>query len=974
MSRVVLFFVERCSGSCNPKIVMSAADPETTIKQQLGRPLSDSESHVLNGFVTHGNLFPGTLRRPTISGKFVAALFRMFCSDGQLITLLPPHVTQFSIQNLFIEGDIDLFDLVPTISMDLCSLNIRSCKINGGINLSRARLSDIQLDHCMLSHLIADDSNIAVGVSISSCTPHQGGSFSVDLSRARLGTGIRIHRSSLSSATIEDSALRLTDADIGASVIIGGDTKNPVTFLGAVELIRTRIGRDLSLRGTVVDAGGRISVNAIEAVVGGGIDFSSGQFLGRVLLDSARVDGGLSLFRAKIAALSGPSLSMMQSTIGLSLDLDEIEVTNGVKLNNLVVSVDIKANQAKITAARDHEAVEARQVSAKRFVMRKTTLGGGGLALQGARVGSTLSLDGSIIGSTQGRCVSMGGAFIEGQLSIESAQLAGTCEFRNTSVRSGVSLSKTEIRSGADPSIVMLGCSIAGTLELRNGFRASGQVDLAYIKVGQNIAAEGASFTREDGPSLRLSFANISGSVWIRRSGSNVGGADSLCAGGLVASSARIDGDFFVEQATLGAPGRAESDKRNFSSYALDVVGARIGGTLTIKRCVITGPLRLTQARVGADVTLADSVVSSNMEKVIEGYAMRVEGGINLFNLDARGHIHLDRTRAGEVRWEKLKLGRPSADICTGTTIEPMPDGRSTALGEAANRALLSIKGADIGRRLRAISLIVPGNAQAVIDLTGSNADVLSDERDGWGGASQVQLILEGFRFHRLLDRRGLSGQKGPDTSRIRWLHRQYPGGVPQADFYRRQVYQNLARAQFTAGYDEEARLTVATAERHRRQAGLIPLEEAFLSKGFDLAFGLGTSKRRAILTVSIVWLGALLLCAIAADSDRMVRVDGTGASTGARCGRELNVGLYSIDAIVPFSPLGQTRKCGPGIPSAEKTASPPTFKFLTPASDIPEWVWISLFAGIKGLGWLVITLAVFTYTGVISRLRNMIE
>jgi hypothetical protein len=88
-----------------------------------------------------------------------------------------------------------------------------------------------------------------------------------------------------------------------------------------------------------------------------------------------------------------------------------------------------------------------------------------------------------------------------------------------------------------------------------------------------------------------------------------------------------------------------------------------------------------------------------------------------------------------------------------------------------------------------------------------------------------------------------------------------------------------------------------------------------------------------------------------------VLRLDGTGSGrlTEIYCTDAANTLtddlVYAADMLVPFIPLHQEGKCE-----------------IVPSSDVPSGVWRVLKAGYEVTGWVIFSLALLTFSGVLKR------
>jgi hypothetical protein len=238
-----------------------------------------------------------------------------------------------------------------------------------------------------------------------------------------------------------------------------------------------------------------------------------------------------------------------------------------------------------------------------------------------------------------------------------------------------------------------------------------------------------------------------------------------------------------------------------------------------------------------------------------------------------------------------------------------------------------------------------------------------------------VQLRLDGFVYERLMT----TGQQNAGTLArvgVAWLERQFPGAQPCADDFFPQPYEQLAKTLRAMGHEEDARQVAIAKRDFQRRCGV----QSWLARAWAYVFGFtfryGYSAGRALITLALYWaIGAGVVAWVHDERGSVLVKSASGveivrsfrdfdpawrpdAATGPphdwplRAFAELpcdgiTVELYALDLFLPLIDLGQASKC-----------------------EVREsrrlWRWAASFYAI--FGWLIVSLAALTFSGVLRR------
>jgi len=420
--------------------------------------------------------------------------------------------------------------------------------------------------------------------------------------------------------------------------------------------------------------------------------------------------------------------------------------------------------------------------------------------------------------------VQLAGAWIEGVL-----DLAGT--FTPT----GLSLGNSHFES----SLVLRGAEIAGTLSLhgsqvpglkadrlqckgsvfmRNGFTATGEVRLLGAKIGGNLECNGAKLDGKDGDALSADRAVIKGSVFL---------SDGFTASGKVRLlGAQINGNLECNGAKLNGK---EGD-------ALSADGAVIKGDLFLSDgFTASGEVRLLGVQIGGNLARQGAKLDGKEGDSLSADGAVIKGGLFLSDgFSASGKVRLLGAQIGgnlECNGAKLdgkEGGALSADrsVIKGSVF--LSDGfsasgkvrllgaqiggnlsctKATLDGKEGNS--LSADGMTVRGAFSFHSLAAPANG---VSLSSAKVGRLIDDTDSWG----ERLVLNGFVYEHLA---GRAPTDAPE--RLAWLDKQRPEHIRAQDF-RPQPWKQLQKVLRAMGHAEDARQVAIAFEDRLRAAGLI--------------------------------------------------------------------------------------------------------------------------------------------------------
>jgi hypothetical protein len=518
---------------------------------------------------------------------------------------------------------------------------------------------------------------------------------------------------------------------------------------------------------------------------------------------------------------------------------------------------------------------------------------------------------------------------VEGGMNLNGARVGGRLSFDGAEINnrtadgSGVALSAIGARIGGNLRLASLGAHVSADGGQGSIFRSYGRSNFNGAEVGGDLEFQGCSLynSTDDGSGIALSTKRI-------RVGGNVEFSD----------------DFSVQGATM-------------------LGGATVGRGVRFRRAEFKNKSRSAiyakDMRIGDDLLLEDTVA---------------EGDLRLERIDVTGSLVWDGLR---ISCERKDNSRPPLDL------------RNGRIGSVLKAKKLSFE------------------PPSSIDLCGMRAGAIEHTwPQGWGshlcpGQSGLTVNFDGLTYERIkLDPAALPGSSLSPTrirhSRIfgrwrspladkygRWLGLQKKQAADEENDFFPQPYRQLARVLRNQGEESAARDIAILEQWKAPKPGLLP---KLVRWAFGFGFGFGLSRCKAIATLIVFLLLGTIGVRMAKSRDMLMesvvvastgaeilppdgkdppprlkravlRLDGSGVgpATEVYCTDAANTWtddlVYAADMLVPFIPLHQEGKCE-----------------IVPRSDWSSGIWRFLKAAYEVTGWIVFSLALVTFSGMLRR------
>jgi hypothetical protein len=473
----------------------------------------------------------------------------------------------------------------------------------------------------------------------------------------------------------------------------------------------------------------------------------------------------------------------------------------------------------------------------------------------GAKIGGNLYSTEASYENAAGDALAFPGADINGGVFLKDGfRATGRVNLVDAKIRGILACTHANFSNERGVALALDGAEI-GHVVLSDGFRATGEVRLIAAKIGTNFECRGATISNEKGSALACDGAEIKGNAYLD-AGFKAHGVVHLI-GTKVGTNLECGG----------------AEIRNENGTALSITSAEIGGSVLLHDGFsATGRVSLTDTKIGRNVFCPGATFSNE-----ESDALRFDSA------EIGGSVHLDDgcSANGGVSLSGAKIGRTLAfRNCTFTNAE---------------RVAIHAEHASIGNSLILDSVRVTGG----INLFRASVTTLADDIDSaetplgsWNGVEP--LLLDGFVYERF----------GPDG----WDLKQREQWLKQTTNKERGTWQQKAGFQQGA-WQQLIAVYRATGRRGEANSAAIALQNDRIRRG-----GLSWYRRygRRVLGVTVghgyrpwlagVWAVAIVaLFAVVVEhwSDHFVaRPPATGSPQP--------IG-YAMDTFLPIIDLGQT-------------------------------------------------------------------
>jgi hypothetical protein len=272
------------------------------------------------------------------SAKLRADRLVWLFTDPSAVKIVPSRGVW--LRGVNIQGKLDLYRCdIPF------SLTFYDCLFDNGINISHAKLEELDIRNCCSAAIQARSVQIAENVYLLTTCVFGG----LDFIDAQIGGdfdftgGLAFHGSSQDDLKKKGIALNFHDAKVGGDVKLTGNFR----AYGQVRLIGATLGRSFLCTGARFVGGGQSAIDARSAHFASNVSFSSGfRAEGGVEMRRAHIGGDLDCDGGRFfAAPDVEALDADLANVGGQVNMgDGFHAEGEVRLINAVVGSDIGCN------------------------------------------------------------------------------------------------------------------------------------------------------------------------------------------------------------------------------------------------------------------------------------------------------------------------------------------------------------------------------------------------------------------------------------------------------------------------------------------------------------------------------------------------------------------------------------------------------------------------------------------------------
>ena len=527
-----------------------------------------------------------------------------------------------------------------------------------------------------------------------------------------------------------------------------------------------------------------------------------------------------------------------------------------------------------------------------------------------------------------GPIIDLQGARISGVLNLAHARILYALHFSNCHFDDSVRIPHAECvalylhGSHLAKGLSADGLTTKGSVNLRRGFSAEGEVRLLGAKIGGNLDCEGGKFHNPDKEALAADGLTTKGNVNFRNGFSAEGRVRLL--------GAKIGGSLDCEGGKFHNPGG----------------NALVADRLMTKDNVhfqngfsAEGEVRLLGARIGGNLDCGGGKFHNADRNALFGDKVTVRGDVNFLDgFSVEGEMRLVNANiGGDFNCEDGKFYNP-------------------------NKYALNADKGKIGGTLFWWKITCEGD----VNLAYAKADILADDPDSW---KSCKVVLDGFTYNRFASHKDIQ-------SRIDWLAKR-----PIWKKFSPMPYEQAAKVLLGMGHSVEAwgilREKRRLEQKHNKDSWWQRAWGGMIDAMTDFVY---RPLRTVGWTAGIVLAGAVFFgvadrCAwivphqpivLAKKEYQNAREDGSHPFDAAREAVPdypgFNPLMFSLDVFVPLFNLHQESYWAPNSGKGD------FFRWLTRGKGefegwwlLTAWYWIEIMAG-----WLLSSLLLLSVTGLL--------
>ncbi len=521
------------------------------------------------------------------------------------------------------------------------------------------------------------------------------------------------------------------------------------------------------------------------------------------------------------------------------------------------------------------------------------------------------------------------------------------CHVKGRIILDNAHLRRLSLRETRSFSISLSEATVLGTIDLSliEPFDKVCDVDLWSAQIGGSLEMDGAVLAARKGRrALDASLCSIRASAHLR-------------------NGFRAEGEVRFHNADIGKTlDLSSASFSNFRGTAVNLDRTQIGGSLHVRKSTrFRGNLSGISLSVVGNIECLETIFEDAGRLPVNLFGASVDGNLIFSGITLRPHPELRADAEMILRLDALQIkGR--------ARFNGMAFGHAGPQGPEAEMPFMrfSLSDSSIGT-LQMLDVRLEGSSE--IDMRGTHVKVLDDLlKTGWGGAD-TRLRLRGFRYERI----GAVARKDEDRSgerRLSWVRRSLETRQGDNRFSPGPYYQ-LAETLRRQGLHAQSTDATVAARLHELKNNwpwfLKPYGFAYW-----LFFRFGYSSTRALITlicaIGIGWAGvkwaqssdimvvqALPVATLTSPSGRLgfeISPE-TNILDSQVCKKQIDPLYYAMDVFVPLIDFEQESRC------------------RIRDGGLKTEVWKMAKMAYTLLGWILTSLALATFSGVVGRAKE---
>jgi hypothetical protein len=854
------------------------------------------------------------------------------CTDPAATKLVPSRGV--SLRGVTVAGKIDLYrSNVPF------SVSIYDCLFTNGLNISHAKLQELDLRNCCSAAVQARAVQINENLYfLTSCV--FGG---LDFIDANIGGdfdfsgGFAFFGMKAEDLKKQGVALNLHDAKVAGDVRLGDKFR----ALGQVRLIGATIGRSLTCGGGKFKGGGQTAIDARRAQLSGNVFFTTG-FLadGGVELRRAKIGGDLDCNGGRFIAPNSEALSADLVDVGGQVLLgDGFHAEGEVRLINATVAGDVDCDNGHFLRPE----------------------------------GDALTIDGAVIGRSLRIGLDPTGATDQNKELPTGFLCRGTFRMWSTQVNQDMLANGAQFDSPTGNALLACNLKVASRVVLTS-VKAKGTVNLFSADIEHELDLRGSEFNGEQAFSKIAFWGNgmhVRGHVFCNQ----VDGTDAPCrfvVKGLTSFQfATISMHWDLTGAELINPG----------GDALDASDCRVGGYINLDTVKIDGRATFSRAKIDGMWIINKTVEPEKLRLdmrfahiwVIKDERLEDWPPAGQLQLEGLVYDHFDDDSPLDVNDRLIWLRRQytstrKSKLAADGTVAAYQ--RSLGMPASKSSGESSASAASIPLR-SAPRLETPDR----YGITQTGFEAATMPAPTTLGPSQPDHEGANNKPHSPVDATAANASEDAATSVANQVVVAPVSSDPAGRRYITQPYTQLASVYRAIGLEEQANLVlVARAERMGELAPTFSAQGLWYRYAGRL-IGYGYEPFRAIKIGLAIILGGAIIFTIGARRNLMAetKLAEQILSGEAQPGQvspsypRFNAIVYSLDVFLPFVDLNQVCYWIPGVKPHAMQKSRNCLMHIGPFSlkwsaVLHCYLWFQTLAG-----WTLCTLLAAAVTGIVQ-------